>query len=447
MTPSQETRRKVAKLDKELRDLLNAVAESGKPMTDDQSNRSAEIRLEIEKLEALAENQEFTEKRDTQQAKAESDAGKVATMASGQPADQGEAREKRKMLHEFRLSRALKAQYNNRQYDGVERELHKEAIKESRQFGGSIEGFGIPAWAIYGEKRDQTAGNAASAGNTIATEMRDFIPALRPTPMVQTMGAVDMDGLQGNIDIPKANDTAQAQWEGENEEAQETNPTFEKLPGRPHRLSAVINVSRQLMLQSVIPPSVEAYMRDDLRIAQELALDAAAINGSGTGNVPEGLLTNSDVNQVELGTNGAVLDRTSLIKLIKEPAVKNAVMANMGFLSNPDVMAKLMATKTDAGSGIFVLPDATSNLLGYRAGFSTQVPNNLTKGTGTELSAVIFGNFRQLMMMRWGGIDLLVDPYTRGTEALVRIILNSYHDILNRQPKAFAVIKDAITTL
>jgi len=51
------------------------------------------------------------------------------------------------------------------------------------------------------------------------------------------------------------------------------------------------------------------------------------------------------------------------------------------------------------------------------------VPSNLTKGTANGIcSAAIFGNWQDLLISLWGGLDLTVDPYTGGTAGTVRVV-------------------------
>jgi hypothetical protein len=74
------------------------------------------------------------------------------------------------------------------------------------------------------------------------------------------------------------------------------------------------------------------------------------------------------------------------------------------------------------------------------------VPSNLVKGTsGAICSAGIFGDFSQLIIGQWGFMDLSVDEVSRKREGYVEITLNTFLDILVRQPKAFSVVKDWLT--
>ena len=68
-----------------------------------------------------------------------------------------------------------------------------------------------------------------------------------------------------------------------------------------------------------------------------------------------------------------------------------------------------------------------------------------TKGTGTDLSTLIFGNWSDLLIGQWGGIDIVVDDVTEAAKGNVRIIAHSEWDIAVRHAQSFAVITDALT--
>ncbi len=87
-----------------------------------------------------------------------------------------------------------------------------------------------------------------------------------------------------------------------------------------------------------------------------------------------------------------------------------------------------------------------SPLNGYPAHVTNQVASDLTRGTGTGLSAIFFGNWADLIIGHWGTLDILVDPYTGGTSGTVRVIALQDVDVVVRQPASFAAMLDAITT-
>lgn len=84
-------------------------------------------------------------------------------------------------------------------------------------------------------------------------------------------------------------------------------------------------------------------------------------------------------------------------------------------------------------------------LNGYAAYVTNQVRSDITKGTGTNLSAAFFGNWADLIMGLWSAVDILVDPYSNGTSGAVRIIALQDLDIAVRHPESFAMFGDIIT--
>ena len=73
------------------------------------------------------------------------------------------------------------------------------------------------------------------------------------------------------------------------------------------------------------------------------------------------------------------------------------------------------------------------------------MPSDLKKGTGTNLSAMLFGNFSDVIVGQWGGLDIIVDPYTLKKSAQVEITMNAWHDVFVRHDESFAAIKDIKT--
>jgi len=74
------------------------------------------------------------------------------------------------------------------------------------------------------------------------------------------------------------------------------------------------------------------------------------------------------------------------------------------------------------------------------------VPSNLTKGTASGIcSAIIFGNFADLIIGMWGGLDLMVDPYSNSTSGTVRVVALQDVDVAVRNAVSFSAMKDALT--
>ena len=85
---------------------------------------------------------------------------------------------------------------------------------------------------------------------------------------------------------------------------------------------------------------------------------------------------------------------------------------------------------------------------GYPYYCSNQVPGNLTKGTGTNLSALIFGKFSELFFAEWGNTEILANPY--GSQYLsggIQIRILHTCDIGIRHPECFSAATDVATPL
>jgi hypothetical protein len=125
----------------------------------------------------------------------------------------------------------------------------------------------------------------------------------------------------------------------------------------------------------------------------------------------------------------------------------NALAGRLGFASNSKV-AKTMRTtlKTTADtSSNFILGDAIAQLAGYPLAISQNVPSTLTKGTGTGLSALVFGDWSALVVAEWSALDILVNPYgTSYSAGGVDVRAMASVDIGLRHAPAFAAITDLI---
>jgi HK97 family phage major capsid protein len=175
-----------------------------------------------------------------------------------------------------------------------------------------------------------------------------------------------------------------------------------------------------------------------------LGIQQAAINGTGAANQPSGIMTLAAA--TSLGTNGASLDWAKVVALETLVASANADGGSMGYLTNAKVRGALKTTFMDGpGSGMRIWQPGDSNPVnGYSATVTNAIPSNGTKGTGTNLSTLIFGNFADLVIGQWGTLDLMVDPYTGSTAGTVRVVALQDVDIAMRRTESFAYFSDVI---
>ena len=295
-------------------------------------------------------------------------------------------------------------------------------------------------------KRDLTVGTATAGGNLVDTTLMtgDFITLLRNALLLPGLGARVLTGLVGNIAIPRQTGAGSAFWVAESGSPTESQQAFDQVPMSPKTVGAFTDISRKLLKQSSL--DVESFVQGDLAQVLGLAIQAAAITGGGA-NEPTGIIATSGIGSVAGGTNGAAPSWDNIVALETLVAVANADIDSLNYLTNAKVRGKLKTTFIDGpGTGQRVWQAGATPLNGYNAAVTNAVPGNLTKGTAVgTASAIIFGNFADLIIGMWGGLDILVDPYTGGTSGTVRVIVHQDVDVAIRHPLSFAAMLDALT--
>jgi HK97 family phage major capsid protein/HK97 family phage prohead protease len=348
-----------------------------------------------------------------------------------------------KEVKEYSILRALNALANPQDANAqraasFERECSDAAAKV---LGKESRGFMVP---FEVQKRDLNVTTATAGGNLVATNLLsgNFIELLRNAMVIDGLGAQFLTGLVGKIAIPKQSGGATAYWVAESGAPTESQQTIAQVTMQAKTVGAFTDISRQLLKQSSI--DVEGFVQRDLAAVLGLAIQQAAISGTGQNNQPSGLLT-LITPSVAGGADGAAPTWANIIELETDVAVANADVGSMGYLTNAKVRGKLKGTTKANNQNGFVFEQGDMPLNGYRAGITNAVPSNLTKGNGTDLSAIIFGNFADLLIGMWGGLDLTVDPYSGSTSGTVRVVALQDVDVAIRHAESFATMVDAIT--
>lgn len=445
----------------ELRDLISGrasiVAELDKIAPKGQlSDNALETRFNkladrCEKLDAvIADRQKYVERRDRMQ--------RLSGGAPGSPANppqpghpmRGPETEQRDLLDNidagktrYSLLRALDLVSRGKALDGLEGEVNQEIESRSGKAAG---GFYMP-WTLplynlratmprgYEERAFNLSGGAGLIPNVLSGNMIDV---LRNRMVMSQLGAVMLTGMVGTFDIPKVTGTGTAYWVGEAGDVTGSQPATTQVEFAPTTVGAYTDITRRLLKQSGW--DAEQLVRNDLMKILQLELDRVGINGSGASNQPEGILQNDSLEIIEIGTDGGAATFRKIVELETAVASQNADLGSLAYLTSAQGRGALKTTRKDAGSGIMLYE--RDELNGYRALASQQVPANLTKGDGENLTSVLFGNFNDAVYAFWGAIDVNVDTASLSKSGGLRIVLLADAQFKLRRIESFAAIVD-----
>lgn len=353
-----------------------------------------------------------------------------------------------KEIRRYSLTRAMHAMASGNWRDAqLEREC-SDAV--ARQLGFDPQGIFVPYdWQIgSAELRDLSKGTAGAGGYLVGTDLKagDFITLLRNQAMVMQAGATMLDGLVGDIAIPRLTGGGTAYWVAEAGAPTESQQTVDQVAMSPKTLGAYTDYSRKLVKQASL--SVENFVKADLSTIVALEIDRGSLHGTGSSNQPTGIAATAGIGSVAGGTNGLAPAWSHIVSLETEVAVDNAAVGKLAYMTNPKVRGKMKQTsKVASTDSIMLWSENDSPVNGYKAHVTSQVSSALTKGSSSGVcSAIFFGNWADLIVGLWGGLDLLVDPYTASTSGTTRIVALQDVDVAVRHPESFAAMLDALTT-
>lgn len=305
----------------------------------------------------------------------------------------GDAKLDSEIRSRFSLGRAIAGAAGLAVDWGFEREVQLELQKRS---GRAFQGVGVPT-EIF-ETRVLTTTQGAEL---VPTDHRpdQYISALTASSVVRSLGARVLNGLIGNLSVPRETDSPAIGWVAENAALSSDDANFDNVTLSPKHAGALSEWSRNMVMQA--SPDVEQLLRQMLARNLALAIDLAAIQGGGT-NEPTGVLATSGIQTAAYGGSLALGDLAA--DMIGKADIANAGMARRSFLSTNTIKAS--ALKLKDGDGHFIgLAETFHN---EAVTFSNQVPADL--GSGTD-HGMIYADWSELLLGIWSEIDILVNPY------------------------------------
>ena len=318
---------------------------------------------------------------------------------------------------------------------GFEKEISSEVARRS---GRKFEGLAVPDQVFQVERRTWLIGSTA-APLVQETHRPDlWIDLLRSKLVCAALGATYLSDLVGSpIDIPRQTGSGTAQWLAEDASLTEADATADDVQFTMKTVGAMTSYSRRTLLNA--SPAIEQIVRNDLAAVIANAVDAKAMTGDATSNTPRGIINVVGVNTVSIA---AAPTLAKLLSFISQVDAANALGGSLGWALNPFVVALLRRTQKLPATDSTTLMMDPNILAGYPAVSTTGLPGNTT---GPIAGAAIFGNWADLMIGSWTGIDILLNPYDSTAYPKGRVVVRALKDldIQVRHAKSFTVCSDA----
>lgn len=316
-----------------------------------------------------------------------------------------------KMTKEFRLIKAINDIANNRSVDDTAQAVVKAGAEEMRKAGVSYGGqIQLPTSELR-----QAITVTAEGEDVVATEIYDILEPLRAKNVLVAAGAKFITGLVGDVQVPSMS-ASNVTWEGETASAKDGGQTFTAVKLSPKRLTAYVDISKQFLVQD--SKSAEALIRQDIINAINSKLEATILgSAAGTTTQPAGIF-----NGVSKTTITSFKDVCDL-----EAKIEDAnVIGECKYVMSNKAKAALRNMAKSAKSTELVMEAGAID--------GTEVLNT----SNVEEQNVVYGDFSNLAIGQWGSIDLLVDPYTKASDAQVRLVVNAFFDAKVLRNGAFA---------
>lgn len=251
-----------------------------------------------------------------------------------------------------------------------------------------------------------------------------FIVGLRETAAVMAAGATTLNGLVGDVSIPRE-ESVPVEWLTEDEDTTDVDYVTSSVTLTPTTVAAAVPITRRLMKQS--SPDADRIIQNNITLSAGQEIDKQALQGSGVGALPTGIRNQAGVSTVLISTGALTWAQAVSFETTVE--VASNLIAGGSYIMHPTMKGTAKTTSKDAGSGQFIWADNAVN--GYRSFSSTHA--------GATADGIVFGNFANLLIGFWGVLDVMSDPYTKAASGGLVIRVFQDVDVAVRRGEAFAI--------
>ena len=414
MAEMEETEDRVEEVEEEVKD-----TETTDETTDNSDKEKEEV---IEDKNCDTENKPEEEREETEEEKVSEEVEDKEDVVENTTEDKEEINNENRnnTSMKFSLIKTINDVVNNRGLDEAAKAVNREGRSAMNKAGLACNGnITIPIEhrgdPVSGTTNGILATVATQGKENVATDKLNILEPLRANMVLAQAGATYMTGLVGDVSIPVYS-ASQVGWKGEVVAADNGEGAFSEIVLQPKRLTAFIDVSKQFLLQD--SNDAEEMLKRDLIAAIGEKLEATILGAeAGDTTKPAGTF-----NGVTADTAAVKFD--SVVDM--EATLEEANVNDYCYIVSPSAKAILRKTSKDSGSGQFIMTD------GEIEGRKVYVSSNVVK------KGVVVGDFRDMVIANWGNaIDLVVDPYTKASEGMVRLVVNSYWDAKPRRSEAF----------
>ena len=334
-----------------------------------------------------------------------------------------ETKEMDKINRSFSLSRAVETVSLGKGLEGAEAEWAQEARTEMQARGLQMTGqIGIPEAALLraGSADNFQAGSGDGSGY-VPTNVPGVIEALRAPTMIEQLGATTIHGATGNLKFPRVSNKAIATEETEVSADADSTLAMDELELSPIRVANKTLFSKMLITQG--GNQVDTLIARELTAGINETIDKAAFAKAAAATQTAG--------------GGAALTPAMLFELEKDVLAAGGNFANCKWAMSPTGWKVSRDLATVDSINAFWSGQSFD-------GFPAVATPNLVDGTA-DAGDICFGDWAQgLVLAYFGGLDLLVDPYSNAGTAQIALHLNKFYDVDVRQAGAFASITNVI---
>lgn len=390
---TEDEKTKVAALKEEIRSIKEDEEEEENNGTDDNTTTDTTDDNVTEEVEENTDTEDGEEEEDTTKNKTDNKRNHI------------------NMKKNFSLVRAIRSIANNQQMDEINAAVIARGAEEARNAGVSVQG------QIQLPMEVRSAVTVTAEGeDVVATDLFDIMQPLRAKNVLAQAGAKFYSNLVGNVQVPimtKSN----VGWEGEIGEAKDGAGTFGHKTLSPKRLTAYVDISKQMIAQDSV--DVEMSLRQDLINAINSKLEETVLGDEDkTDKKPEGIF------HAVSGTTGI----TTFAQICEvEADIEDAnVLGECKYI---------MSNKAKAGLRSMAKSSKATQLVMEGGQVDGTQAFNTSNVSGKKY---VYGDFSNLAIGSWGGVDVTVDPYTKAKDGEIRIVVNAYVDAQILRPEAFA---------